>query len=788
MRAKSLLAASALTVLLTACGGGGGGSSLGGSNGGMGNGGNNNGGGSSNGGAQIVINNNLTQADPTTFLTGEYTNNAAGGSTGLARINAAAAYGLGATGAGITVAMVDTGIDVDNIEFAGAISADSINIVNNQHNDLEGANPHGTWTAGVVGARKNGVGTHGVAFNSELLVIRAETVSVDCPSGCFTSDNLAKAVNYATAHDAKIINMSLGAQGNLGGNLTNAIKNAAANNILVVAAAGNAGAAQVDAPANLGGTSGIAGNLLAVGAVDANNVLLNWSNRAGNAKNWFLVAPGHNILTTDEHGMALVAGTSFAAPMVSGAAALVMEYAPYLTAKQTAEILLKTATDLGAAGVDSVYGHGLLNVGAALQPVGDTTVPSGQGSVVGGNGGNAAPSAAQTSLALGSAFGNALVNNNLLASGIMTDAYGRAFGFDMSKRVQVAQYDSGMAAFIRNNRETSTSGMMLGSETAVTASFSADSYSNNAVKDLDNQSGLQGDLRLAVSSQASEDVSVTYTHGYGIGQAFGLQADNARVTENIAKTEAMGSAYLGLVQGGNAVLTGINLTEGLTLTVGTGSEGNTQNFGSNVETTGDRQGYAAALNYNMGSFKVALTGGMLNEGSSALNSSSDGALAFGAGSTTTFVGASASIDLAKGLTLAATYQVGMTDIKSSANSLIGDFQGVQSDSFALALTADDVVSKDDRLTLAVSQPVRVNSGSAALNVATGVDAAGNVIYNRERADLTPTGRQLDLQAGYSFNVGKDETLGFSTVGTLNPGHDASADMAFSVGLRYNKKF
>lgn len=779
IRFSRLLAASALTVILTACGGGGGGGSLLGSGGGSlgpsyGSGG---GSGGNNGGAQIVINNSLTQNNPNSFLTSEYTLSLAGGSTGLAQINAAQAYGLGASGNGITVGIIDTGIDADNVEFTGAISADSINIINNSNADLQGINPHGTWVAGVIGARKNNLATHGVAFNAELLVVKADTVSPSCPSGCFDSNNLANAVNYATSHNARIINMSLGAQGALGSTLTTAIQNAAANNVLVVTAAGNAGQAQVDAPANLGGTTGIAGSLLAVGAVDSNNQILSWSNKAGNARNWYLVAPGDNILTTDEHGMALVSGTSFAAPMVSGAAALVMEYAPYLTAQQTAEILLRSATDLGAAGVDDIYGHGLLNVGAALQPVGNTSVPS-------ANGGSANTS--NTTIALGSAFGNALQSNSLLAQGIMTDDYGRAFGFNMADRITSADYNSGLANFISTTRDTTVNSAQFGESTALTTSFTADKTTMGQVRDLNQQDGLQGDVRLALSTQATENMNLNYTHGYGLGQTLGLQMATANATANVVQASAMNNAYLGMLEGGNALSNTINLAEGLSLTLGAGmAEANSK---LNDGETHNRTAYAAAVNYALGDFTLGLSAGQVQEANSTLDSASAGALAFGSGSTTNFVTISAALDLAAGLTLSASYQTGLTSIDATENSVIGDFRGLQSDSFAVALTADDVAQKNDSLTLAVSQPVRVNSGSAALNVATGVDAAGNVLYTSERASLTPSGRQIDIQAGYSLALNENETLGLSTVGTLNPGHDSSRGPAFSVGLRYQGKF
>ena len=64
-------------------------------------------------------------------------------------------------------------------------------------------------------------------------------------------------------------------------------------------------------------------------------------------------------------------GTSFAAPRVTGAAALVRHKFPNLTASQLKQVLLQTATDLGAEGVDEIYGHGKLNVQGALSPIGN---------------------------------------------------------------------------------------------------------------------------------------------------------------------------------------------------------------------------------------------------------------------------------------------------------------------------------------------------------------------------------------------------------------------------------
>ena len=110
-------------------------------------------------------------------------------------------------------------------------------------------------------------------------------------------------------------------------------------------------------------------NIIYAGEVDSSNNIPSWSNQAGDTyKNQFIVTSSDYITTASDGG---THGNSFAAPRVAGAGALVRHKFPNLSGSQTATTILHTADDLGVAGVDAVYGHGKLNVGKALSPVGN---------------------------------------------------------------------------------------------------------------------------------------------------------------------------------------------------------------------------------------------------------------------------------------------------------------------------------------------------------------------------------------------------------------------------------
>ena len=134
---------------------------------------------------------------------------------------------------------------------------------------------------------------------------------------------------------------------------------------------------EVDATSNLGGfwgqlpllVPGYQNNWINVVAVDGNNRIAAFSNGCGASKNWCLAAPGVDIIIPDlGGGRRTASGTSFAAPHVSGAAAVLKSAFPNMSPRQVAALLLATARDLGAPGVDDIYGRGLLDLENATRP------------------------------------------------------------------------------------------------------------------------------------------------------------------------------------------------------------------------------------------------------------------------------------------------------------------------------------------------------------------------------------------------------------------------------------
>ena len=257
------------------------------------------------------------------------------------------------TGQGVIVAVVDSGSGPHPDLAENLLPGRSIiGTVESQDGKDIDASGHGTHVAGIIAAvANNGIGGSGVAPNAKILPIQ-----VLDQAGQGDARDVAAGVRFAADNGARVINLSLGgATESL--SLTQAITYANDKGVLVVAAAGNGGAADKPKwPASLDLT-------LAVTAVDQANNATSFDQRGDYID---LSAPGANIVSTAKGDYVTLSGTSMAAGFVAGAAALLFAAEPRVTNAQVRDILLRTATDIGEPGRDVTFGAGLINMVAAL--------------------------------------------------------------------------------------------------------------------------------------------------------------------------------------------------------------------------------------------------------------------------------------------------------------------------------------------------------------------------------------------------------------------------------------
>lgn len=284
----------------------------------------------------------------------------------MPQINAPAAWDL-STGAGVTIAILDSGVDGTHPDLVDNMVA-GYNFYNN-NTDTADVLGHGTCVAGVAAAALNNtVGMAGVAGDAQIMPIRI----VD-PNGYATTSTIAKAITYAADQGCRSVNISYAPV------YDNATIQTAAAYLqqlggLLCCAAGNSGAETTTPPTT---------TMVCVSSINADNSFSSFSTY-GNAVQ--ICAPGKDIFCTSKNNTySLVGGTSFSSPTVAGVVALMFAANPDLTPAQVMSILNSTATDMGSSGRDKYFGYGKVNAGAAVAAaialeaptdVADTTPPT----------------------------------------------------------------------------------------------------------------------------------------------------------------------------------------------------------------------------------------------------------------------------------------------------------------------------------------------------------------------------------------------------------------------------
>ncbi|MFO7969334.1 MAG: S8 family peptidase [Bacillota bacterium] len=276
----------------------------------------------------------------------------------LEHINIFDAWNLETGTEDVTVAIVDTGIDTDHEEFVGRISELSYNVVTEEVGieAVEDIRGHGTQVAGIIGAnRNNDLGIKGMTDNVELLIIKADNDIDENTEHTYFNTNIANGITYAVDNGADIINLSLGSI-SLSPQIQDAVDYAYENQVIIVASAGNDANDKDYFPASFETT-------IAVGSIQEDYSLSIFSNFGDYID---VVAPGSGIWTTTlNNSYGSVNGTSFSAPQVAGALALLLSYKD-VSYYEAYRAIKETAFDLGDEGRDDIYGYGLIDTFSLL--------------------------------------------------------------------------------------------------------------------------------------------------------------------------------------------------------------------------------------------------------------------------------------------------------------------------------------------------------------------------------------------------------------------------------------
>ncbi|HEX8444213.1 MAG TPA: S8 family peptidase [Allosphingosinicella sp.] len=694
-------------------------------------------------------------------------------SNGAVAAGAISAYNAGGTGQGVKIAVLDGGINPNLAEFAGRIDPASVDLVMNRPiSDTEG---HGTAVAAIAAAGRNGGQIQGVAFASTILALNsADPNNCDKDDGCQHSGSaIAQGIDLARTNGARVINISLGGEG-ASSAVLQAVSRATQAGIVIVVSAGNDGTKAIgsnpdDFAAGLAGAGN--GLVIIAGAHDSARNIAGFSNRAGTGQQVYLAALGDRIRSFDHTGQPfLFSGTSFSAPVISGAAALLASAFPNLTGRQIAEILLNSADDAGTPGTDGTFGRGILNIGRAFQPQGQTSLAGSQVAISTGSNG-------QASGPMGDATGASV-------GAIVLDGYSRAYRLEVGSTLSRAQQEQPLAQSLGGDLRTASA---AAGKTAVTITVNRTLTNqpriNYAYLGLSWEDARQA---RAVAGMALSELSPSTAVAFGFSEtgrtlqqrltghdqnAFLVARDP--LTRNGFFADASSSAGIRHLLGP----VGVTATSERGRVHNPGLVRQVQDPAYTINTVAFDRRFGPAL--------VSVGASRLDEQETMLGSRFSSAFS-SRGASSDFLDASLSYDLGRGWGAFGSYSRGWTRM-AGTGALVSEGR-LSTDAWAFDLARAGAFSPGDKLALRVMQPLRVSSGGFDLSVPTSYDyATGAVGYENRQFSLAPTGREIDYELAYNARAFGGR-LGANLFLRTEPGHIEAMDSDLGGAIRFTLGF
>ena len=668
-------------------------------------------------------------------------------------------------GQGVTIGIVDTGIVASNPEVIGRVlsSSSCAAVTFSCAHGVTDDNSHGTAVAAIAAGGLNTGGLMvGVAPGASILsmkVLNAQGSGYDV--------DVANGIVAAANGGAKVINLSLTYIPTAA--VINALNYAAAKGATIVFAGGNSATSLNGGNSTFGLTAAALKHLVFVGSVNSANNVSSFSNRPGNGAAYattggsasyaslWLMAPGENIvapyITNGNGSYAYWTGTSMAAPIVTGAIALLENRWPVLYRNGTAtQLLFATTQDLGNKGLDTTYGNGLLRVDQAFQPVGGLTVTA-------SNGKSLPLSSLTGSVLTSGALGSLSSISSLLSNYTTFDSYQRDFKVNLSGLIAsrptapilLAQALQ-PTAFTSTARLTDGSYLAFGSLTetpnGVARPTAHNAFSDSAAATRQNGS-TPSSSGWFVSFTDAGGSTIAAGHGFPVSMSFagalyGVESNMAQQTAGLGVSNAL----MSLAEGGDFAAWGTQLSKESRVAF---SYSETQKT-DGVTDSGWARPSARAVGAGLsGKLAQGLTGGvtvgMLNEQHGLLGSTYSGPLGLGNNHKSVSLGASTGIALAEGLDLLVEASWARSDGASLGGGLLSNLSDVDSRSYGATLSQRSLFDDGDRVTASFKKPLKVISGSVGVQTVS-VDSDGWAHTSLSHASLRPNGSESDISLGY----------------------------------------
>ncbi|HEY8595095.1 MAG TPA: S8 family peptidase [Devosiaceae bacterium] len=702
------------------------------------------------------------------------------------------ALSTGLTGAGKTVAVMDDGFLTSHQELVGRI-AGSFGTVS--------VADHGTHVASIIAGNKDGVGMHGVApgaslylssYTGEDLQWMADATNAAATAGAIAQNNswgwnastlsnpnasvtIADIEDYMTANPGatyiQALSAVVGYSTTAWNNYFAALGNFEKSGVVVFAASNDETATSADVASSMPYFDSALASAWITGIngyfeVDGSGAITyaqRLSAPCAQMAELCIAADGTTTGATssgtDQYDTGT--GTSFVAPQISGAVALVSEAFPSLSPSELANRLLASADNswfsrLGIAKSGTVdfgngishdysseWGMGTLDLAAALSPIGTLSITSSGASVY---------TAPRTPLS---------------SAGIVAPAaYGDGLKTALSGR-DMAAFDALNANFTINAGDLVGSGgiSMIGRLSKIVPVVAPDGIAGLT-------GGINAPNALAFSTTTSAGLTARmaltddvggFTHTPGAGAGSGSDASILSLADGALAAEA--SQQIGGL--------------GLSVFAFTGGHANLDR--------GAVEGAGAKLSLAAGAGTIDIGVSQIAERGALLGLSGNSAFGFGSAGSLGAIDVGFEQALTPRLSIFGNAEYGVASAQGATTGLVSGMSSVGFSGFTIGAGLSDLAAAGDRLTIAATQPLRVETGAIALQLPVGRDQAGNIFYDSVNADLTPSGREIDLSLGYDLPVEEATRLRLGMSYAIDAGHVRGAT-AFGVAAAYSHRF